>query len=451
LRARLEIEEGHTAAFLLVEASLADGRWDTKSLLAAAYRAWRGWSQNRAYDGPFAAQVIRSALVLKALSYRPTGAIVAAPTTSLPEEIGGMRNWDYRFCWVRDACLCFYALKKFGSTTEAEQFLAFLVDIFERGPEGKLKPLYAIDGSVDSTERVIAHYEGYRGSAPVRAANEAAGQHQLDVYGQILDLIYLYKRLGGELDARLEEMGVVLADYVASHWREPDNGLWEPRCEAKRYVHGAIMNWVALDRALRLFGPREKWSREREAIAAEVNSEGVHREGFLTQVFGGDDVDAALLIAPMVDFPISENVLSKTVDKIIEQLGHGSLVHRYKSPDGLPGEEGTFLICAFWMVDALAFLGRIDEAKARFLDLLGLANDVGLYPEEIGHDGEFLGNFPQAFSHLGFIHSALVLELYAAGGREAVRGTYADRTQRETPNRRPTRIEGTEGGSKPAQ
>ena len=232
-----------------------------------------------------------------------------------------------------------------------------------------------------------------------------------------------------------------MADYVAAHWREPDSGLWEPRLAPKRYVHAAIMNWVALDRAIRLFGPRPEWLVERDAIVAAVRQEGVHAGGYLTQVFGGDDVDAAVLIAPMVDFPIDEQIIERTVDVVIDRLGHGPLVYRYKGDDGLPGHEGTFVLCAFWLVDALIWLGRFDEAKANFGALLDLGNDVGLYPEEFAADGTFLGNFPQAFSHLGLIHSALVLDLYAAGGKAAVRGTYADRALRETPNRSPASID----------
>ena len=198
---------------------------------------------------------------------------------------------------------------------------------------------------------------------------------------------------------------------------------------------------MALDRAIRLFGPRPEWAVECDAIVAAIRQEAAHAGGYLPQVFGGTDVDAAVLIAPMVDFPIDEEIIERTVDVVIERLGHGPLVYRYRGDDGLPGHEGTFVLCAFWLIDALVWLGRFDEAKARFTGLLDLANDVGLYPEEIGEDGAFLGNFPQAFSHLGLIHSALVLDLHAAGGKPAVRGTYADRTLRETPNRRPTGIE----------
>lgn len=440
-RARMTVKAGESVSFHLVDPVHDVASLVPDDLLTASRTCWKEWSEARRYEGPFARQVTRSALVLKALTYRPTGAIVAAPTTSLPEHAGGVRNWDYRFCWLRDACLCFYAMKKFGSTLEAERFFSFLIDTFETGETGKLNPLYGIDGTVELSERTIDHYEGYRGSRPVRIGNEAGEQHQVDVYGQILDLIHLYCSLGGELGGRLRRIGITMADYVAAHWQEPDSGLWEPRLAPKRYVHAAIMNWVALDRAIRLFGPRPEWLVERDAIVAAVRQEGVHAGGYLTQVFGGDDVDAAVLIAPMVDFPIDEQIIERTVDVVIDRLGHGPLVYRYKGDDGLPGHEGTFVLCAFWLVDALIWLGRFDEAKANFGALLDLGNDVGLYPEEFAADGTFLGNFPQAFSHLGLIHSALVLDLYAAGGKAAVRGTYADRALRETPNRSPASID----------
>jgi GH15 family glucan-1,4-alpha-glucosidase len=365
---------------------------------------------------------------------------VAAPTTSLPENVGGGRNRDYRFCWVRDACVCYYALKKFGSTPEAQRFFSLLIDISETQAVGTLKPLYGIDGYVELSERTIDHYEGYRGSRPVRVGNEAAEQHQVDVSGQILDLMHLYHSFGGVLDERLRKIGTTMTNSVAAHWREPDSGLWEPRLAPKRYVHAAIMNWVALDRAIRLFGPRPEWVRERDAIVTAVRQEGVHANGYLTQTFGGETVDAAVLIAPMVDFPIDEKIIDRTVDAVIDRLGQDPLVHRYTGDDGLPGHEGAFVQCAFWLIDALVWLGRFDEAKARFIDLSSLANDVGLFPEEIAEDGTFLGNFPQVCAHLGLIHSALVLDLYAGGGKEAARGTYADRILRETLNQRPTSI-----------
>lgn len=393
---------------------------------------WTEWSSHVSYGGRYREAVLRSSLVLKALTYAPTGALVAAATTSLPEEIGGVRNWDYRYCWLRDACFALYAMKKLGLVDETSAFFEFMIRVSAES-RPRLLPLYGVGGETDLDERKIDHFEGYRGSGPVRAGNEAVEQHQLDVYGQLLDLMYSFVRLGGSLDEEVRDLGVELADYVANHWREPDAGLWEPRIEERRYVHSAIMAWVAVDRAVRLFGERPAWVEARRAIADDVRSNATHpREGFLTQAIGFEDADAAVLVAPMVDFPLDDELLSRTVDAAIERLGAGPLVYRYKNEDGLPGEEGTFLVCAFWLVDALLALDRGEEARRRFEDLLALANDVGLYSEEIAEDGTFLGNFPQAFTHLGLLQTALVLDLYETHGVEAVRGTYADRALRDT-------------------
>lgn len=432
---RFTLAAGQERSFSLYTDTLPKAPPDTRTLMERTRKAWVLWTQDAAYTGPLADELIRSALVLKALTYAPTGAIVAAATTSLPEEIGGIRNWDYRFCWIRDACLSFYVLKKFGMLREAEAFFGFVTDLCERA-EGRLRPLYSVAGEGNLTETTIAHFEGWRGSAPVRAGNEAAEQHQADAYGQVLDLLYLYTRLGGTLPEAMQGHGARLADISAAHWHRPDAGLWEPRKPEQRYLHAAIMNWVALDRAIRLFGPRENWCRERDRIVACVNREGIHRDGYYPQYLGGDDVDAALLMAPMVGFPVDEAAFARTVDVVIERLGRGHLVYRYRNDDGLPGHEGTFLLCAFWLVDALLWLGREEEARTRFNALRALQNDVGLYAEEAAEDGTFLGNFPQAFSHLGFIHSALMLDLFEHGGRAAVQGTYADRSLRETALRR---------------
>ncbi|MBD8908341.1 glycoside hydrolase family 15 protein [Methylorubrum zatmanii] len=441
--ARFTVEGGQDRSFALYCGALPRTCPDARALMEATRRAWTLWTEGAAYVGPLADELMRSALVLKGLTYEPTGAMVAAPTTSLPEEVGGVRNWDYRFCWIRDACLSFYVLKKFGMTREAEAFFGFVTELCER-EESRLKPLYSISGEADLREIRVGHFEGWRGSAPVRHGNEAAEQHQADAYGQVLDLLYLYQRLGGTIPEAMRTHGARLADISAAHWHEPDAGLWEPRKPEQRYLHAAIMNWVALDRAIRLFGEREEWCRERDRIVACVNGEGLHRDGYYPQYLGGDEVDAALLIAPMVGFPVDEAAFARTVDGVIERLGHGHLVYRYKNDDGLPGHEGTFLLCAFWLVDALLWLGRGEEARTRFQALRAMQNDVGLYAEEAAEDGTFLGNFPQAFSHLGFIHSALVLDLFEHGGRAAVQGTYADRSLRETEARRAPSIVGAQ-------
>ncbi len=429
----IDLKAGERCSFILAPAAWGGGPVDrvADQLHRVTSAFWTEWSGFTAYDGRYRNAVIRSALLLKALTYAPTGAIVAAPTTSLPEEIGGVRNWDYRFCWLRDAAFVLYALIKLGHAGEARRFFEFLMTVAEETLP-RVPPLYAIAGETDMTERVLDHLDGYQGSRPVRAGNDAVEQRQADVYGQLLDLTDLYVRLGGAVDDRTRTVLCTLADDVAEHWREPDAGLWEPRLPERRHVHSAMMCWVAMDRAIRLFGPREAWCRARDAILADLRDNAVDPAGgWLTQVFGDPAVDAALLLAPMLDLPVGDEIVARTVDRVRERLGDGPLVWRYRNDDGLPGGEGAFLVCSFWLVDALLALDRGDEARAVFEDMLGRANDVGLYSEEMAGDGRFLGNFPQAFTHLGLIHSALALDLYERGGAAAVRGSYADRACRD--------------------
>jgi GH15 family glucan-1,4-alpha-glucosidase len=442
--ASFEIEAGAKRCLVLADQRGGPrnrlGQVDELQAVTEAF--WTEWTRFTSYYGPHRDAVVRSSLVLKALTYSPTGAIVAAPTTSLPEDIGGVRNWDYRYCWIRDACFALYALQKLGHIGEAIEFVDFIVGaVAENQPE--LLPLYGILGETDLEEREIGHYDGYRGSRPVRVGNKAVEQHQRDLQGQLLDLLYFYCRLGGDLNGETRTLALNLVDFAARHWHEPDAGLWEPRLPPRRHVHSAIMAWVALDRGIRLFGERPHWVEAREAIVAELRDNAIHpSNGHVVGVIGGEALDAAVLIAPMVDFPLDRETISRTIDEIDARLGHWPLVYRYRAEDGLPGEEGTFLVCAFWLIDALLAVGRGDDARRRFDALLSMANDLGLFPEEMSESVVFLGNFPQAFTHLGILKTALVLDLYECGGADAVRGTYADRALRDTRYRKLAPISG---------
>lgn len=423
--------EGETRAFILafdaLPTALSTSNTDMAlAMLEDTIAYWRGWSKRISYEGPYRSIIERSTLALKMMLYEPTGAIVAAPTSSLPETLGGVRNWDYRFCWTRDASFTFYALAKLGLFEDAERFFQFFDHICE-SCSPPLPPLFSIDGARNTTEREIGSFAGFRGSAPVRLGNEAAEQHQLDIYGQLIDLIYLHERLREGIAEKQKYLVTIFADFIAQHWREPDAGLWEPRLQPRHHVHSAIMCWTGLDRAVRLLGERTHWVQAREDILSALRANAAAAGGPLTQTFDCHDADAAVLIAAVVGMPLEREIIEATCDFVISELGAGPLVYRYRNDDGLPGKEGTFLVCAFWLVDALLILGRVDEARQRFDQLLGYGNDVGLYSEQMGEDGCLLGNFPQAFTHLGVIQSALLLDLVERNGVEALQGTYADR------------------------
>jgi GH15 family glucan-1,4-alpha-glucosidase len=385
---------------------------------------WRRWLAQSRYRGRWREMVHRSALTLKLLTYEPTGAIVAAPTTSLPELIGGERNWDYRYTWIRDAAFSLYGLLRLGFTEEAGAFMSWLTDRFREGVDTSGDPLqtmYGIDGGRELPEETLDHLEGYRGSAPVRIGNAAAGQLQLDIYGELIDSVYLYNKYGTPIyhEAWLDLSRMV--NWVGKNWDQPDEGIWEMRGGRKDFTLSRLMCWVAVERAIRMARQRGlpadlvRWMQHRDDIYEQIMERGwsEHRKAFV-QHYGSDVLDASLLLMPLVKFiaPTDPRWLS-TLDAIGEELVSDTLVQRYDPnavPDGLPGEEGTFSICSFWYVEALTRAGRVDEARLAFEKMLTYANHLGLYSEEIGPTGELLGNFPQAFTHLALISAAFNLD-----------------------------------------
>ncbi|MDE2580764.1 MAG: glycoside hydrolase family 15 protein [Rhodospirillales bacterium] len=399
-------------------------------LLKVTLAFWREWIAYCRYRGPYKQAVRRSALALKLLTYAPTGAIAAAASTSLPEALGGSRNWDYRFCWLRDSALTLYALAAIGYGGEAREFSRFLQQACA-ATYPDLQIMYGIGAEADLAERSLDHLDGYMGSRPVRTGNGAYRQRQIDVYGEILDWALLFHTLGGRFDRGSRRMLAAFADFVAANWNEPDQGLWEMRGAPRHNIHSKMMSWVALDRAIRLIGSRPRWLEESRKIVAEVRQHGIDPlAGHLVQSYDQPDLDAALLLAPTLGFPLDRATLEATVRAIERDLRQGDLVYRYRGEDGLTGSEGAFLICSFWLVDALLRLGRRDDATALFRNLLARANDVGLYAEEVDPgSGDFLGNFPQAFTHLALIGAAVHLDLRERRGPAALAGNHADRAR----------------------
>jgi GH15 family glucan-1,4-alpha-glucosidase len=423
------ITEGESEVFALDRvgdgvAALPCVLTEADELFDATIKYWRQWLSASRYRGRWREVVHRSALTLKLLTYAPTGAIIAAPTTSLPEQLGGERNWDYRYVWIRDAAFCVNALLQLGFTAEADAFMNFLsehVTFRDRGDYGPLQTMYGIDGRVDLPERQLDHLEGYQASAPVRIGNDAASQLQLDIYGALIDSIYLYDKWGKPICSEQWEQVSTLVEWVCKHWDQPDEGVWETRGGRHNFLYSRVMCWVAIQRAMRMADehglPADllRWRRVRDEIYCQIMRRywSIERQAFV-QRSEGDVLDASVLMMALAQFvsPTDPKWLS-TLDALGEDLVSDSLMYRYDptaSPDGLRGREGTFSMCSFWYVEALTRAGRADEARLAFEKMLSYANHLGLYAEQIGLTGEQLGNFPQAFTHLGLISAAFNLD-----------------------------------------
>jgi len=405
---------------------------DAVSEIERTIAFWRTWSSQLTYDGPYRDLVLRSVLVLKLLTYAPTGAIIAAPTTSLPEWIGGVRNWDYRYCWLRDASWTVSALYDCGFSNEGAAFLDWLL-YSTRLTQPHLQMLYDVFGESSVPERTLDHLDGYRGSRPVRIGNDAHSQFQLDVYGEVLGAVEEATRRGETLDRDVQHLLRRLTEIVCKRWEEPDAGIWEKRGDPRQHVHGKVMAWSALDSAQRIAERCHMKIDEARVEKAKADiKEAVLTHGFdarrntFTGIFDDEEVDASLLFIARVGFidPADPRMLG-TIDAIRNDLGHDGLIYRYdsrKTEDGLPPGEGVFLACTFWLVEAMALAGRVDEARTLFDDVVRHGNDAGLFAEEIDvPSGALLGNFPQALSHIALLNAALHLEEASRKGKSEPR------------------------------
>jgi len=423
--ARIRLEAGQAAAFALGHGPMSEPpltAWTEDEITARlddTAAGWRSWSAiHQAYEGPWRDQVHHSGRVLQALTYARTGAIVAAPTTSLPESVGGTRNWDYRYTWVRDASLTMAALWVAACPDEANKFFVFLADAaasqLRLGAD--LQIMFGVGGERDLTERELTHLAGWRGSRPIRVGNGAWTQRQLDVYGELLSAAQRLVDQLGELDPVTRRFLVAAADTAARRWREQDQGIWEVRGEPRDYLHSKLMCWVAVDCAIALAGNLDAadrvadWSAARAEIRAAILDQGwSERAGAFAQAFGSDDLDASSLMLAITGFlPADDPRMTATIDAIARRLtDERGLVYRYRAHDGLPGEEGTFLLCTFWLAEAQALAGQADAATATFERAMAAISDVGLLAEEVDpRDGQMIGNFPQAFSHIGLVNAA---------------------------------------------
>jgi GH15 family glucan-1,4-alpha-glucosidase len=425
--AEFDVQEGQTFSFVLEPCETDAGDLTPQGcddLYVRTVRYWQDWISHSTYRGRWRETVHRSALTLKLMTHEPTGAVIAAPTTSLPEHIGGERNWDYRYVWPRDAAFSLYALLKLGFTEEASAFIEWLSHRFEDprdGRQGPLRVLYTIDGDCDPPETVLDHLEGYKGSSPVHAGNGAADQLQLDIYGELIDSIYLYDKYADGISHAAWENLCGVVEWLKTHWDQPDEGIWETRAGRADHTYSRLMCWVALERMIRMArrrglpGDISEWSRVRDEIYHQIMDRGWDDEqGAFVQRYDSHVLDASILLMPMVKFLVpSDPRFLSTLKRIEEQLRVDALVYRYdvaEAPDGLDGEEGTFSICSFWYVEALTRSGQLDEARLELEKMFTYGNHLGLYAEQVGLTGEHLGNFPQAFTHLALISSAINLD-----------------------------------------
>jgi GH15 family glucan-1,4-alpha-glucosidase len=425
--ARFILEEGGDTAFVLQELKEGEGPGDVPERfrfwdrLQQTLDYWRRWISGSTYQGRWREMVNRSALALKLMVYDPTGALVASPTMGLPETIGGERNWDYRYTWLRDAAFTLYALIRLGFNEEAHSFMGWVRDVC-RNSEGRLQPLYGIDGRAEVHEEELTHLSGYHNSRPVRLGNGAYGQLQLDLYGAMMDAAYLHNKHGVPLDYDVWHNLLPIVDWLSENWHQPDEGIWEVRGGRRHFVSSKLLSWVALDRALRIArqrglpAPEDRWTKQRNVIYDEIMQKGwsPERKSFV-QYYGGEALDASLLLMPLVKFvgPTDPRWLA-TLDRIQQELTHDTLVYRYRvaeaASDGFSSEEGSFSICSFWLVECLTRAGRLEEARLALEKMFSYANHLGLFAEEVGSSGEALGNFPQAFTHLALISAAVHLD-----------------------------------------
>ena len=426
--AQFTLREGEDATFVLQQ--LREGEGPEEVLSSVRFQDklqhtldyWRRWIAKSTYQGRWREMVNRSALALKLMVYEPTGALVAAPTMGLPEAIGGERNWDYRYTWLRDAAFTLYALIRLGFKEEAHNFMGWLLDVC-RISIGKLQPLYGIDGRTEIHEEELPHLSGYRNSRPVRLGNGAYDQLQLDLYGAVLDAAYLHNKHSAPLDYDVWNNLRPILDWLSENWQQPDEGIWEVRGERRPFVSSRVLTWVALDRAVRISRQRglppeeERWIKQRNAIYEEVMKKGWNpRRKSFVQYYGGEALDASLLLMPLVKFvgPTDPRWLA-TLDRIQNELSYNPLVYRYRvaeaADDGfLSSEEGSFSTCSFWLVECLTRAGRLEEARLALETMFSYANHLGLFAEEIALSGEALGNFPQALTHLALISAAVNLD-----------------------------------------